>query len=730
MLSLGCSGGGAGTSAVDAPTDDVALVGRMDGRVTPAMDGGGVGFDAPAPGDAASAGVDAEADDALFSWPDLPSPALGDAAAPDAEEPAAAPPSARLQPDPCLDEAETNHHMHGTPGNDVIVGSPGRDVIFGGNGDDVIDGRGGNDVICGGSGEDRIVGGDGADYIDGGDGNDVLEGGADRDIIHGRAGSDEIHGGGDNDLLFGDLLDDDLYGDGGNDVLIGGHGTDFLHGGEDDDFLRGDTGHDTFVGGRGTDAVSFSTAMPPGQSLGEGLGPAPEGVYVDFNRHPNPEDDARLWSDLRERGFEAAELVRAGLASGDGAREALMGIEAVIGSHFNDILIANSASQRLHGLYGDDLLRGPTTRLDGGPGADTCNDAPCDPVGESPGRPTGAIVFVDGNSRDTGLGVIGSRGTEADLLSIELDERTTAVSSSDPGVVLTPGAGCQWPDRARRNTVTCRFPFRPQYVMAFGGDGDDDITVAGSLPRDLSAHVGGGNGNDTLVGSAGDDVLFSGPTGRDTLLGNGGDDALLSESPTMDPMTRGERYEGGGDRLDGGPGNDQLVSDYPCGGHTFIGGPGNDIAGFRRSTGTRRPFFGISAQLGGPAATRQAFYGRAFNPERCALDPWATRLAGDLEILEGADGDDRLFGNDERNTIWAWGGDDLVQGYGGNDELAGHDGNDEIYGGEGRDTLMGNQGFDRIHARDGEADARIDCGPEAGRLEDSDPSDPAPNRCN
>ena len=72
----------------------------------------------------------------------------------------------------------------------------------------------------------------------------------------------------------------------------------------------------------------------------------------------------------------------------------------------------------------------------------------------------------------------------------------------------------------------------------------------------------------------------------------------------------------------------------------------------------------------------------------------------------------------------------MIQGYGGNDELAGHDGNDEIYGGEGRDTLTGNQGFDRIHARDGEADARIDCGPGGGRVESADPSDPAPTRCN
>ena len=726
-LAVGCSDGSA-TSVAVAPTDDVAHTAAMDGGVARLPDGGG--FDSPAPDDdVSSASADAEADDApLFSWPDLPAPSTGDGGGAGGGDPVPAPPTPRAQPDPCLDESETNHSMHGTPGNDVIHGSPGRDVIFGGDGDDVIDGGGGDDVICGGNGEDHIVGGDGADYIDGGYGNDTLEGGDGDDVIHGRAGSDVIRGGRQDDHLYGDLLDDDLYGEDGNDVLIGGHGNDFMHGGDGNDWMRGDTGHDTFIGGRGFDAASFSTAMPPGQALAAASGPAPEGVLVDFNRHPNPDDDERLWNDLRERGFEAAEIVRSGLASGDGAREALMGIEAVIGSHFNDTLIATSAAQRLYGLYGDDALRGPAgTTMDGGPGADTCNDARCDPAGEAPGRPSGPIVFVDGNTHDTGIGVLGSAGDGSDQLSVVLDDHTVAVSM--PTGTLTPGTGCVWRDRMQPNVVLCRLPSAPRYLMAYGGDGDDQITVVGSLPRDLSAHLGGGRGDDTLIGSAGDDVLFSGPDGRDTLVGNGGDDALLSESPAMDPMTRGPEYAGGVDHLDGGPGNDQLVSDYPCGGHFFVGGPGIDIAGFRRSTGTQRPFFGISAQLGGRSAVRQPFYGRAFNPDRCSLDPWGTHIGGDLEILEGADGDDRLYGNDENNTIWGWGGDDTMVGYDGNDELSAHDGNDELFGGDGRDTLLGGAGFDRIHARDGAPDARLDCGPNEGHLDDSDPSDPTATRC-
>ncbi len=725
VLAFGCSGGDT-TSLSVAPAGDVPG-GGLDGGVMSARDGGGLdggggGFDAIDPRDGVASVDDAgeQPDDAPPTWSDLPFPGDGDPG----PEPAL--PTARTQPDPCVDFAG-ERVMYGTDGDDTLTGGPGRDIIFGGNGDDLIDGGGGNDVLCGGNGEDHIIGGDGEDYIDGGYGNDLLEGGELHDVIHGRAGSDVIRGGPGPDLLFGDLLDDDVYGEGGNDILIGGHGNDFLHGGDNNDFMRGDTGHDTFVGGTGTDTVSFSTAMPTGQALNDHSGPAPEGVIVDFNEHLTNEDSA--WIDLHDnRDYRADEIYRAGVASGDGAREALMGIENVIGSHFNDTLISSSAVQKLYGLYGDDALRGPAATMVGGPGADTCNDVRCDPTGEPPGRGAGALVFVDGYSDDTGIGVIGATGVTRDHFTVVVGDGSAIVTSG--AGELTPGTGCR-----RRNmqpeVVVCTLPRVPLYLMAFGGDGDDHLSVVGGVPRDFAAHMSGGNGDDDLFGSAGDDVLFSGPTGRDTLAGNSGDDALLSESPAgMDPMTRGEAYPGGRDELDGGGGNDQLVSDYPCGHHSFVGGGGIDIAGFRRSTGTRPPFFAIYAQLGGPSSVRQDFHGQAFNPMRCAREMWATRIADDLEILEGADGDDHLFGDNNNNVIWGWGGEDQIFGYGGNDELWGHKGNDELNGGEGRDMLYGGQGFDLLHARDGAADARLDCGPENGRVEDSDPADPTATRCN
>ena len=68
-------------------------------------------------------------------------------------------------------------------------------------------------------------------------------------------------------------------------------------------------------------------------------------------------------------------------------------------------------------------------------------------------------------------------------------------------------------------------------------------------PRSCSTEAG----NDTINGSSGDEILIAGPDGADDLDGRAGDDALFSGP--------------GGDALDGGDGNDQLVTSDACGGH-------------------------------------------------------------------------------------------------------------------------------------------------------------------
>jgi Ca2+-binding RTX toxin-like protein len=531
--------------------------------------------------------------------------------------------------DPCHDPAiKKKINVHAEP-NDPhrFVGTNGDDVIFGTPGNDVIFGNGGDDVICAG---------DGDDYIDGGDGKDVIYAGAGNDIVHGRGGSDHIFGGAGDDILFGDILDDHIYGEEGNDILIGGHGTDVMDGGPGNDFLRGDTGNDTFIGGDGVDTASFETAMPPGQ------------VEVNEDGTANPITGVNIKLD----GGCGGE----GCANGDGGNEPLHGIERFYGSEFVDRFDAT----------GKEVHAGT-----GRPQNTVFVETATNPAGD----PIDVGVVVLGGAGDDNIQIYGSDGNVKVV-----------------GAGLNAGPGCEM---VSAGIIHCAVGGAFHYVMAYGDTGNDTIQFFGKFPREFEAHASGGPGNDHLIGGDEADVLFTGPDGTDWLEGGDGDDALLSESHHIGPKWKdGDRpevadYHDGADRLDGGPGNDQLVVDYVCGGHRYIGGPGFDIAGFAR-TGSHP----IHAQLGKKtaAAHQTKWYGFAANMDLCgskqeAWTSWKTGVDGDLEVLEASDGADYLWGSDQNDTIWGRGGGDHIWAYDGDDDILGADGKDVIDGGDGANTI-------------------------------------------
>lgn len=581
--------------------------------------------------------------------------------------------------DPC-ENPRAYAHAHGyrfkqaAPGQHRLDGTPGKDLLVGTDGDDEIFGFGGEDVICAGYGEDKVHGGAGNDYIDGGGDNDELFGDEGDDVIHGRGGSDTIHGNEGDDEIFGDILDDKLFGDGGDDLLIGGHGTDTIVGGTGNDYMRGDTGNDSFDGGPGHDIVSFATAMPPGQPNVIGKKESPTGVRIDFKDKCGGNHD--------------------GCANGDGGNEPLDQVEVVIGSPYDDVVTNDAQSVRFIGGYGND----------------TCDGQPCG-TALPPGAASAVFVTLDDEPRDTGVVVVGTK--DADDIEIVRQKGTFAVVHK-AGPSLVAGPGCNG-DAGR---VECPAKHVVRYVAAWMGAGDDTVKLAQAaetptekFPLDMTTHVSGGDDDDTLEGGDEQDVLFSGPTGRDHLYGNAGDDALLSESrkwPAMDcanltadqrarnprcdeDKPAGAAYTDGEDELYGGPGDDQLVADYPCGHHLYSGGGGpRDIAGFARSGR-----FDLYAQLAGGAKIEKSFHGKAYNPQLCGVEH-ATRFTDDLEILEAADGNDELWGNDAPNTIWGREGDDHIHGLGGDDDLEGTLGDDWLYGGAGNDKLLAASGNNHV----------------------------------
>jgi len=110
-------------------------------------------------------------------------------------------------------------------------------------------------------------------------------------------------------------------------------------------------------------------------------------------------------------------------------------------------------------------------------------------------------------------------------------------------------------------------------LVADGGDGDD--TLIGAAGDDT---LDGGDGDDRANGGAGDDMLdggagddkIQGADGDDTLDGGDGDDVLLGQD--------------GNDTIDGGAGNDYL--DGGAGDDDLSGGDGNDV--LRGGSGVNR----------------------------------------------------------------------------------------------------------------------------------------------
>jgi Ca2+-binding RTX toxin-like protein len=436
-------------------------------------------------------------------------------------------------------------------GNDRVYGGPGDDRISTGRGKDRVEGEDGNDNIRGGAGGDKLSGGPGTDTIRGDTGKDRIQGGGDDDALNGGpgkdtvwgesgddslqgdAGGDYLHGGPGDDRIYGELQDDHLFGDDGSDLLIGDQGIDHISGGNDDDWMRGGTNQDVYEGGPGSDTVSFATATPPGPTS------RITGVQVDLRR---------------------------GFAKGDGGEDTIRNTEGVLGSPYDDLLIGTGAGS-VDGLGGVDDCQGFGEVLD------------C-PSGISSAPGDGAVMLEDGP--DPGLIVVPRRGSASDTIQFSSVPGGYSVSVGGPVEARAP---CQ----PSGSDVFCPAPSEPLgYVVAYGGDGNDRLSIGHGFPYTTTVDLDGGNGDDRLEGSDNNDNLYAGEFGHDVLIGNAGADALISEA--------------GSDLLIGGPGNDQLVTSAPCDGHVFDGGTGAaDVAGFGRTY-----YNAVKARLGGTAVERGA----------------------------------------------------------------------------------------------------------------------------
>ncbi len=555
--------------------------------------------------------------------------------------------------------------VNGTRFGDTIQGDDEDNRLIGLDGDDTIEGRGGDDNIDGNAGADDISGGDGNDDLSGGAGDDIIDGGVGGDFLQPGAGNDTVIGGDngplgeDDDLSYiFDSIDSETT-NGINATFTGefeGTVTDYA-GGLDTfsgiERIRGTNNNDTFNGAEGR---QIFRGFGGDDDFDGGAG---DSDLVDYRR-----DAADLGS--LEIGIDVS--LAAGFGTDTyGDTDTYTNIEQIRGSNFDDTIVGDSNSNRLRGADGDDTIDsfgGANNSISGERGNDIIFARGDDDFAEG-GEGNDEITFFGvGGSANPGLGSDTISGGTEGFFSIEY---------FGVGESLTI-------DTALGTTELA------------GGDVDTFTNIR---------NVGGGDGDDTLLGDDADERQeFFTSLGDDFIDGRGGDrdwliyDARDETSITVDFST--------GTATGDFAGTDTFVNIEAVrgtsGDDTFIGGD-QEITIYQGLDG-------VDSYAGGSGQDRLSF---TFDDNRGGLDGVIVDLAAgtatdgfgndetftSIEQVISTDQDDTLDGNAEANVLI---------GLDGSDNIDGREGNDEIFAGFGIDTITGGTGSDLIGGRIAELD--------------------------
>jgi Ca2+-binding RTX toxin-like protein len=599
---------------------------------------------------------------------------------------------------------------------DTLVGGYASDIINGGLGDDWIDFSGGNDCFTytAGTGNDTVIGGSGADtiylsagtwtqgtdgswttYIQGGTrlftqqwesvlvapssgGASLLGDGLDNSLSGGN-GNDTLSGLGGADTLNGNAGNDSLIGDTENDSLIGGDG--------DDTFLAG-TGDDTLLGGSGRDRFDGN----PGNNLINGGGGGED--YVSY-------------SNGAQGTFGVSANLVTGMASNTyGGTDMLIAIRGIQGSAQSDTLIGSDQLSGQVGLSGypssgttffasrgSDLINGTLPVAGNGVYYNSLGSAGVSVIATYSDHLNATVIKSIGGS-DTLININNIYGsTGADVLNgsptgVLADSFSISINlQGREGNDTINGFG-QTINRADYTSATSAVSVDLAAGSASDGQGGTDLLI--NVRR-----IRGSNFNDSILGSAGDDIIETRSLGSHLLDGGGGSNAYKFSDATGNSFTNGVQIdlgtmqaEGGGyagfvvkadnvtDTLirfngaRGADGNDTLygtpVDD------TLQGLAGDNLLDGRGGTNTLEygtgwystiPTHGVVVNLG---------TGRATNPwdgtdnisnfQAVIGTPFADSLTGSnaAEALTGAAGNDTLIGGGGSDTLSGGTGDDII----------------------------------------------------------------------
>jgi Ca2+-binding RTX toxin-like protein len=484
--------------------------------------------------------------------------------------------------------------VNGGAGNDTINAAalPAASIgltIDGGAGNDIITGGDGNDTLIGGDGNDLVVGGRGSDTAFLGAGNDVFvwNPGDGSDTVEGQAGTDGL-------IFNGANVNENInIGANGSRVSLTrdvGNVTMDLNGIENilvnalggaDNITVGD------LTGTGVTQVGIDLSATPGSGQGDGqadtvtvngtagddrVSIASSGAFVLVNGLPEQVfvagaeggNDQLVMNGGAGNDVINASALNAGQVNltinggdGDDVITGSQGNDTVIGGRGNDTAILGAGndvfvwnpgdgSDTVEGQAGNDRLvfnganvnenieisaNGSRTRLsrDVANIVMDLNGVETIDVNTFGGADTVTVDDLTGTSVSNvniDLGANGAPDGQIDTVVINGTAGNDAIQvANNNGVVTVTGLA---------TTVTITDFDANDRIVINGLAGDDTIDASGLTGMLLTAN--GGDGNDVISGSHGNDTLTGG-AGDDVLIGNGGVDSL-----------------------DGGPGNNVVIN--------------------------------------------------------------------------------------------------------------------------------------------------------------------------
>jgi Ca2+-binding RTX toxin-like protein len=481
--------------------------------------------------------------------------------------------------------------VSGGNGNDTINASSLPADVIG----LAIDGGGGNDTIIGSQGADRLLGGDGSDTVVGGRGNDtaLLGNGNDTfiwnpgdgsDVVEGHAGTDTLVFNGAN---IAEIMDISANGSQARLSRDVGNITMDLNGVENIQVSAlGDPDTITVNDLTGTDLKQVSLDLSGTVGSGQGDGAA-DNVIVNGTAGDDTVTVATSGTGVVVNGL-AAKVTLAGTedaldsltVNGAGGNDTI-NASALKAGQINLTINAGAGDDKITGSQGDDLViggQGSDTALLGA-GNDTFVWNPgdgSDTVDGQAGSDTlvfnGAIInenidisanggharltrdiasitmdldnveTVDVNDKggaDT-ITVSDLSATDVNKVNIDLggadgasDTLVLNATNGDDAITIVNNNGVVTVSGLGEDITISNFEANDRIVIN-GLGGDDVITANGLTGMLLTAN--GGDGDDILIGSV----------GNDTLAGGAGDDVLIGG--------------GGIDVLDGGPGNNVVLN--------------------------------------------------------------------------------------------------------------------------------------------------------------------------